>query len=160
MKYSVHLKCTSCRHRGIPHGLRCGRGLKPSIINLTAMLHSFSSALNALATPSRAIMSAHMRDSEIASAVTRDKAGFIAPSEALATDIPMLQSALLPLSKATHVFAVNREAANIPPEVVKFIGHYCPTLTFHGGAPVFNRIVDKPRLLVAVSLNGYVGAWC
>ena len=123
------------------------------------MLHSFSSVLNALATPSRAIMSAPVRDSDAVSAVARDKAGFIAPYEALETDIPMLKTALLPLPKASHVFDVNREAANTPSGVVTFLGHYGPALTFHGGAHVFSRIVDKPQLLVAVSLNGYAGAW-
>ena len=72
----------------------CWRGLKPSIINLAAMLHSFSNFLNALTTPSHAIMSVSMRDSDVVSAVIRDKAGIIAPAAALETDIPILQSAL------------------------------------------------------------------
>jgi hypothetical protein len=124
------------------------------------MLHSLSSVINALAAPSRAIMSAPVPDSDVVSAVTRDRAGFIAPSAALGTDIPMLHDMLKPLSKASHVFAVNRETGNIPPEVTQFLGHYAPTLTVHDGAPVFSRLVDKPRHLVAVSVNGYVGVWC
>ena len=123
------------------------------------MLNSFSSVLSAPATPSRA-MSVEMRDSDVVSAVTRDTAGFIVPYATLVADLPLLQFVLLPLSKATHVFVVSREARNIPPMVAKLIGHYDPTQTLYGGAPVITRIFDKSRLLVDVCLNGYVGAWC
>jgi len=52
-------------------------------MNIAAVLHSFLSVFDALATPFRAIMSVEIRDSDVVSAVTRDKAGFIAPYAAL-----------------------------------------------------------------------------
>ena len=118
------------------------RALKPLFINIAAMFHSFSNVLSAVATPSR-VMSVAMRDNAVVSAVTRDKAGFIAPYAALVTDLPLLQSALLSLAKATHVFTVNWEAPNIPPVVAKLLGHYGLTQTLYGGTHVFTRIFDK-----------------
>ena len=128
------------------------------------MMLSFSSVTNtsatasqfrAIATPSRSTMSDPARDT-IASRVAADVVGFVAPSALLESDLPLLATALLPLQKATHVFACNREVELIPSAVRPFLGHYAPTLTYHDGAPVFHRLVDKPRVLVAVSLNGYV----
>ena len=99
------------------------------------MMLSFSSVTNtsatasqfrAIATPSRSTMSDPSRDDSVASRVTADVVGFVAPSALLESDLPLLATALLPLQKATHVFACNREVELIPSAVRPFLGHYAP----------------------------------